>query len=329
MKKILTAVGWIWLTCVAIHAQVRSVNIAGSFSGSFLLSGSTEPYQIAGSPYLSESWMYGTIEMKSEAASNSSLQSKNKRDAIERAMHQCDRLIDKINDPRFRPEGVALLMNDLEADVKEETEMEALLKHDFENIENLAGDNESELLTYLTQLRAGYEDQLMDFEKVNGLFRYNLYAQEFEMVYDRDTFAIVAPFNVQRISVSNMRFIHGFFVLHDMSRTYLGSSYFQVLNEGECKLLVRHAVKIRGGDAPVTYSWANAGGDAFVPSEQLYYQDHEGSEILPLKKQRKQLKKIFGRYYEEVITYMKEEELSVKKNEELARLFQYYNSLGS
>ena len=149
------------------------------------------------------------------------------------------------------------------------------------------------------------------------------------MVYGRDTFAIIAPFNVQRISVSNMSFIHGFFITRDMSRTYLGSSYFQVLNEGACKLLVRHAVKISGGDAPVTYSWANAGGDAFVPFRQLYYQDHEGSEIRPLKRRRRELKKLFGRHYEEVISYMRQEELSLKKNDELALLFEYYNTLGS
>ena len=329
MKRTITmTLGFLW-TGLALFAQIQSVNIAGSFSGSFLLSGSSEPYQIAGSPYLSESWMYGTIEMKSEALQSSSIQSDNKRKAIEKAILKCDRLIEKISDPRYGTEGVALLIRDMDDVGEGKMETVELLHGDFENLDELTGEVRSSLLAYLTQLRAGYEARIREFEKVNGLFRYNLYAQEFEMVYDRDTFAIIAPFNVQRISVSNMSFIHGFFVTREMSRTYLGSSYFQVLNEGECKLLVRHAVKISGGNAPVTYSWASAGGDAFVPYQQLYYQDHAGSEILELKKRRRQLRKIFGKHYDEVISFMKAEDLNLKKSDDLALLFGYYNNLDS
>jgi hypothetical protein len=88
-------------------------------------------------------------------------------------------------------------------------------------------------------------------------------------------------------------------------------------------------VKISGGNAPVTYSWASAGGDAFVPYQQLYYQDHAGSEILELKKRRRQLRKIFGKHYDEVISFMKAEDLNLKKSDDLALLFGYYNNLDS
>ena len=51
----------VWLSSSA-SSQVRNINIAGSFSGSFLLSGSSEAaYEILGSPYLSETWMFGSL----------------------------------------------------------------------------------------------------------------------------------------------------------------------------------------------------------------------------------------------------------------------------
>lgn len=311
-----------------VKGQVQSINIAGSYSGSFLISGSSEPYQIAGSPYLSESWMYGTVEMRSDLVEGASVRDSRKIAEYRKAIRQCDALIEKLTDPRFETKGISLILDEIEKEEEGTTGVE-LLHKDFDNLSKVTREIQSKLLGYLAQLRAGYESQIEEIHKVDGLFRYNLYAQEFEMVYDRDTFAIIAPFNVASISVSNKKFIHGFFVKKGWSQDYLGSSYFEVLNEGECKLLVRHAVKIKGGDAPVTYNWANAGTDAFVQYRQLYYQKRDGSEILPLKKRKKVLKELFADKYEMVITYMKEADLKLKNQQDLAEIFTYYNSLES
>ena len=114
MRKRIAAILGASLFWMALAAQVQNINIGGSFSGSFLLSGSPEPYQVAGSPYLSESWMYGTIEMKSDALQTSGLQSSNKRKAIEKSIRTCDQLIEKISDPRYQTEGIALILKELE-----------------------------------------------------------------------------------------------------------------------------------------------------------------------------------------------------------------------
>ncbi len=312
--------------CTTLKAQVQSINIAGSYSGSFLISGSPEPYQIAGSPYLSESWMYGTVEMKRELIDHSSIRDSKKIAEYRQAIRKCDALIEKITDPRFETKGISLILEETDkTDGEEPLEIDMLHK-DFEDLPEVTRDIESKLLGYLAQLRADYESQIEEIHKVNGLFRYNLYAQEFEMVYDRDTFAIVAPFNVASISVSNKKFIHGFFVKKGLTQDYLGSSYFEVLNEGECRLLLRHAVKIKGGNAPVTYNWANAGTDSFVHYSQLFYQKQDGSEILPLKKRKKVLKELFGQRYEMVIGYMKARHLKFKNQEDLTEIFTFYNS---
>ncbi len=92
------------------NAQVQNVNITGSYNGVFMLSNTGSDYKINGSPYLSEDWMYGTLEMKSEIAAE----------------------IDTIHE-------------------------------------------------------------------ITGLFRYNLYGQEFEMIHNKDTFAIIAPFDIQEV----------------------------------------------------------------------------------------------------------------------------------
>jgi hypothetical protein len=327
MRKVCYIIVFILFIHGALSAQVQSINIAGSYSGSFLLSSTSEPYQIAGTPYLSESWMYGTIEMKSELIDASASQSQKKLVEYERAIRKCDLLIEKITDPRFQTMGISFLMEEIDH-AGEEGALEVEIFHqDFEDLQDITKELESKLLGYLTQLRAEYEAQIQEIQKVNGLFRYNLYAQEFEMVFDQDTFAIIAPFNVESITVSNKKFIHGFYVKRGLSQDYLGSSYFEVLNDGKCKLLLRHAVKIKSGDAPVTYNWANAGTDAFVKYQQLFYQQEEGSEILPLKKKKKILRKLFSEKYDEIMDYIRTEDLNVKRNDDLAQVFTYYNSL--
>jgi len=91
-------------------------------------------------------------------------------------------------------------------------------------------------------LRQDYQAKLDKINKLDGLFRYNLFAQEFEMVYKMDTFAISAPLDIKSILLSNKKFIYGFYIEREFGNEYLGSSYFEVLNEGKCKLLIRHEV---------------------------------------------------------------------------------------
>lgn len=242
-----------WLISSA-SSQVQNINIGGSFSGSFMLSGSAEAaYKISGSPYLSETWMFGSLEMKGE------------------------------------------IVKQARSDQKKKAQL------------------------------GEYQEMI---SKINGLFRYNLYAQEFEMVYNRDTFAIVAPFHIKSISISNMTFLPGLYVRRGGSRPYLGSAYFQVLSEGKCKLLMRHDVKIKGGGGPVTYSWAGS-ADAFVQYQQLYYQESEGAEVVLLKKRRKSIRKLFADRSDEVEEFIKREKINIKDNAGLTRVFNYYNSLDS
>ncbi len=199
---------------------------------------------------------------------------------------------------------------------------------DFEGIPGITEMLENNLRDYLEKLKGEYEAEINEFFNINGLFRYNLYAQEFEMVYNNDTFAISAPFNVKRISISNMKFLHGLYVKRSSRRPYLGSAYFQVLNEGGCKLLMRHDVKIKAGSGPVTYNWAG-GADAFVQYRQLYYQQSEGAEVVLLKKRKKSIRKLFADHAEEIERFIRSEKIKINDDAGLIRVFNYYNSLDS
>jgi hypothetical protein len=312
-----------------INAQVQNVNIAGSYSGVFTISSTTEEYKISGSPYLSESWMYGTIELNRAMISKS-------RDTLKAAdgisqhtemINKCNDLIQQISDPKYQTIAFKLTMAEINKRNDEHAIDVEFSKTDFDEMPEIIKEFKDKLLTFLTEQRDEYESDMNEINQLNGLFRYNLYAQEFEMIYDMDTFAIKAPFDVQGIFLSNKKFIYGFYVDRDFGHDYLGSSYFEVLNEGTCKLLIRHDVKIKNNSGPVTYKWAGDGSDSFVKFTQLFYQKKDGMEVIVLKKTKKNLRKIFADKFEEIQRYIRNEKINVKDESDLIKVFTYYNNL--
>ncbi len=315
-----------------IGAQVKNINISGSFQGVFTVSGIDKDYKVAGSPYLTESWMYGTLELKeaflNETGGGGNSTASRTEENIE-MIRKCNELIERVSDPEYRTVALKLTRTGtrhynrrIHSDVE-------LSESEFEELPVVANDLEEKLLAFLVEIRNQYESGFKEVNRIDGLFRYNLYAQEFEMIYGSDTLAIRSPLDIKSISLSNKKFIYGFYIEREFGNDYLGSSYFEVLNEGGCKLLVRHNVKIKSQSGPVTHSWAGGEGDSFVKIRQLYYQKAEGMEVKHMKKNRKCLKEIFADRYYEIEQYIRSERININDEKELIKVFNYYNSLDS
>ncbi len=314
-----------------LRGQVRNVNVSGSYQGVFTLSGAAPEYSVSGSPYLTDNWMFGTLELKRALFSEAAV--KEAADTLPNQniemIRKCNELIEQISDPEYRTIALKLLRAGNKHYNKRIFSAIELNENDFEDLPGMLEDFEEKLLAYLIELRDEYESGLTETNQINGLFRYNLYAQEFEMIYGKDTFAIKSPLDVQNISLSNKKFIYGFYIDREFGNDYLGSSYFEVLNDGSCKLLVRHDVKIRSQSGPVTHNWAGSESDSFVKIRQLYFQQADGMEVKQLKKNKKYLKMIFADKYFEVERYIKDERININDEKELIKVFTFYNNLNS
>jgi len=264
--------------------------------------------------------------MKAELVEN---QKNNRKTSAQLKQYQqmiakIDAMINKLSDPSFEVTGLALAMDAAEEEGPENYDLR-INNMDFSGMQGISEELRNKLIFHFKQLKGEYEAQINDFFKLNGLFRYNLYAQEFEMVYGKDTFAITAPFNVKHISISNMRFMHGLYVRRGSATPRLGSAYFQILSDGRCRLLLRHDVKIKSGSGPMTHGWA-ASGDAFVQSQQLYYQSGDGTEVRVLKKRKKEIKNLFADKAEEIQRFIRSEKINLSDDAGLVQVFNYYNS---
>ena len=311
-----------------LRSQIQNINISGTFSGTFLVSGSGNDYQIAGSAYLSETWMFGALEMKGDIIKQAKREKKvrTQMSQYQQKLSKINVLIDKLSDPEQKAIGLSISMSEINPDGEKPPFDVRIFNSDFQDFSGITKELQDKLLFYLEQLKAEYESEINEFYKINGLFRYNLYAQEFEMIYGKDTFSIVSPFDLKSISISNKKFIHGLYVKRGGSRVYLGSSYFEVLSEGNCKLLMRHDVKIKSGGGPVTYNWAG-GGDAFVQYQQFYYQQSEGDEVIILRKRKQDILELFADRSEDIEKFIRLERINVRDDASLIKVFNYYNSL--
>lgn len=154
--------------------------------------------------------------------------------------------------------------------------------------------------------------------ELSGDFRYNLYMQKMEAIVDGDTFAIAKPSELEMLSMGERSFVYSSYVRGDYE---VANSWFEIITDGKCKLLLRRYIK---------YHVLDEDGD--VSNDKLYrvkefYVQHDGGKLERLPLSKEAVKKALADHEKEVCDYMKAEKLKIKDQADLAKLFAYYNTL--
>lgn len=162
------------------------------------------------------------------------------------------------------------------------------------------------------------EALLLDGSEMKGNFRYNIYKQKMEAISEEDTFAFAKPCELEYISIGDSRFIYATFIRPEGE---VSNTWFEVLCEGECTLLLRRYIKFRVTD-----------GDDDPSDDQLYrleayYTKKGDGELERLLVSKKELLEIMNDHESQISSYIKQNKIKVKEREDLMRLFAYYNSL--
>ncbi|MDX1477105.1 MAG: hypothetical protein R3301_05335 [Saprospiraceae bacterium] len=107
-----------------------------------------------------------------------------------------------------------------------------------------------------------------------------------------------------------------------------GRGYFEVLEDGEMRLLVRHEItrKVKN-DNPMGLPAAKE--IEIRQSADLFYLTATGRRPEPVPRKRRELIGIFRRDRAEVADFATEQRLSPKKTEDVRRLFAFYNQLNA
>jgi len=149
-------------------------------------------------------------------------------------------------------------------------------------------------------------------------FRYNLYAKQMQFLSGNDTLAFGDPDEIKYLEFSGMRFIYTDYVLNGIE----GKDYFEVISKGDnCRLLFRRVVKYHVNDED-----KDIANDVFILSEN-YFLQKKGENALPVPLNKKCFLNVFGDKKDQVSKFVKKEGLNPKRDEDLKRIVDYYNSL--
>ena len=158
---------------------------------------------------------------------------------------------------------------------------------------------------------------LVDETVLNGKFRYNIYKQKMEAVIEGDTFAFAKPCELSILQMGEQKFVYSTFV---RSNREVSNTWFEVLCEGNCQLLLRRYIKYRVSDGD-----DDPNNDKLYRLEEYYTCRGEG----PLNRlyiTKKDILAVFMNREAEMCDYAKLKKLKVKERTDLVRLFAYYNS---
>jgi len=159
---------------------------------------------------------------------------------------------------------------------------------------------------------------LSDGSTLIGTFRYNLYMQKIQAAVAGDTFAFANPLELDFLMMGDRKFIYNSFSRSDYE---VSDSWFEVLEEGKCDLLARRYIKYYVGTTDNDPS-----NEKMYKVKELYVR-HEDGKIQRLLLSKDALKQALNDHEQEICDYMKAEKLKIKNQEELVKIFAYYNTL--
>jgi hypothetical protein len=159
---------------------------------------------------------------------------------------------------------------------------------------------------------------LKDGSRIEGKpMRFNLYTQQMQFIEENDTLALGSPEDIDYIRIADKVFVYTNYIQNGEHK----AGYFELLEDGECRLLKRWAALYHEVDDE-----GNAGSEGFYRQCNCYLQFFM-NPATSVQKKRKDLAMSFASNGDDVLDYMKDEKLKPKNDEDLAKVVEYYNSL--
>lgn len=147
----------------------------------------------------------------------------------------------------------------------------------------------------------------------NHLYRYNIYTDQIELR------SIVNPKTIDIISIGSQKFVYSEFYTEDSMRN---EGYFELLENGECKLLLRRNIKFTEGRDDIEAYGASTGTSI---KERLYIKKG-GDPAVMIEKSKEALKEmLFDK--EQAIKYIDGQLILFMTEKRIKDIVNYYNNI--
>ncbi len=161
---------------------------------------------------------------------------------------------------------------------------------------------------------------LRDGTQIDGKpLRYNIYTQQMQFIEGGDTLALGKPDEIEYIRMDGHLFVYTNFICNNEHR----SGYFELLKEGNCRLLKRWSALYHEVDSDQGSSTMD---NCFYRDCQYFLQFfmNPASQVLDKKKD---FVKSFANNGDNIKEFMKKGNLKPRNEEDLTRIIDYYNNL--
>lgn len=160
---------------------------------------------------------------------------------------------------------------------------------------------------------------------IEGLkYRYNIYNDEMQFIIGEDTAAINKPLALRSIEMDHKEFVYD---VYQVSDQMVAAGYFELISDGDMSLLFRRKLELEYDNYVPNYGGGGGSKEFMLKKDDNYYVKLHGEAARKVYKRRDFLEVIPKDLQNRVRQYIKENRISVRKQQELQALVEYYNSL--
>jgi hypothetical protein len=152
----------------------------------------------------------------------------------------------------------------------------------------------------------------------NLLLRYDLYHQQIQFVRGNDTLAFSKPEEVKCFVLDGRNFIFTGY----QNNGALAKGFFEILSDGDCKLLLRRTIKYHLNSE----TGQNLEDDVFV-RECEYFIMKKDNMAKPVRSCKKSVLCAFHDKEDQIRAYMDDNNLKMNSCDQLKQVVAYYNSI--
>jgi hypothetical protein len=160
---------------------------------------------------------------------------------------------------------------------------------------------------------------LNNYSTIDGLMlRYDLYHQQVQFIQGEDTLAFANPEETAYFNIDQRKFIFTEYADNQI----LDKGYFEVLSDGDCKLLLRRCIRYHMAPESVD----NLRDEIYI-RECEYYLQRKNEPARQIKICRKSVLCAFKDKETEIKQFIKDNDLKMNNCDQLKDVVAYYNSL--
>ena len=165
---------------------------------------------------------------------------------------------------------------------------------------------------------------MLDGEKYQIEMRYDIYADQVQLLNDNHIYVINHPEKLASIVIDTLCLVYCNFANSPGGKNSSEGSYFILRTVGNCKLLIKKNIRVQDAELPKLLQEGKPA--KFVHLKDTYYLKFDGRSAVKIDS-RKDLIRQLSDKQDEVYPFINENHLSVNNVEDLIRVVSFYNGL--